>query len=372
MTGAYYNEIDPYAAQWLRNLIAAGHIAPGEVDERSIEDVCPADLAGFTQCHFFAGIGIWSYAARRAGWSDDRPLWTGSCPCQPFSAAGKGEGFADERHLWPAWHWLIAECRPDVVVGEQVAKAGAWLDLVSTDLENSGYAVAAADLPACGFGAFHIRQRFYFTAKRLAQPGSATGWRDAGAVSGSETQERGGRAPYGNLAVRLRAGGDTGLLAHDPRSQGRTLLPECADHRPAGPHSVAGGVADADSGQRDGNAETGRGHQQHGAQTRWQQGDGEPRDDSRSGFMADAASAGSLPGTYAGVYRGEEGSGPRDVEPERPGDVVWLPCRDGKYRPTQSGLFPLAHGATQRVGRLRAYGNGIHVETATAFMRAIQ
>lgn len=52
---AYYNEIDPYAAQWLRNLIAAGHIAPGDVDERSIEDVKPDDIKHYTQCHFFAG-----------------------------------------------------------------------------------------------------------------------------------------------------------------------------------------------------------------------------------------------------------------------------------------------------------------------------
>lgn len=64
---AYYNEIDPYAAQWLRNLIAAGHIAPGEVDTRSILDVSPDDLADFTQCHFFAGVGVWSFALRRGG-----------------------------------------------------------------------------------------------------------------------------------------------------------------------------------------------------------------------------------------------------------------------------------------------------------------
>jgi DNA (cytosine-5)-methyltransferase 1 len=103
----YYNEIDPVAAAWLRNLIAAGHIAPGDVDERSIEDVRPAELMGYTQCHFFAGIGIWSYALRQAGVSDDTPLWTGSCPCQPFSAAGEGAGMDDERHLWPAWFHLI-------------------------------------------------------------------------------------------------------------------------------------------------------------------------------------------------------------------------------------------------------------------------
>jgi DNA (cytosine-5)-methyltransferase 1 len=142
---AFYNEIDPYAAAWLRNLIAAGHIAPGTVDERSILDIEPAELAQYTQCHFFAGIGVWSLALRRAGWPDDRPVWTGSCPCQPFSTAGKGAGFDDERHLWPALHWLIEQRRPPVVFGEQVAsKDGlAWLDLVQTDLEGSGYASAA-------------------------------------------------------------------------------------------------------------------------------------------------------------------------------------------------------------------------------------
>ncbi len=120
----YYNEIDPYAAQWLRNLIEAGHIAPGVVDERSIVDVKADDLAGFRQCHFFAGIGVWSYALRLAGWPDDREVWTGSCPCQPFSAAGKQSGMSDERHLWPAWFRLIRECKPAVVFGEQVASAG--------------------------------------------------------------------------------------------------------------------------------------------------------------------------------------------------------------------------------------------------------
>ena len=163
---AYYNEFDPYAAQWLRNLIAAGHIAPGIVDERSIEDVTPADLAGFTQCHFFAGVGVWSLALRKAGWPDDRPVWTGSCPCQPFSAAGAGAGFADPRHLWPSFAWLIKQCKPPVVFGEQVASKAVepWVDLVHADVEAMGYAFGAVPFPSAGVGAPHIRDRLFWVA----------------------------------------------------------------------------------------------------------------------------------------------------------------------------------------------------------------
>jgi len=163
---AYYNEIEPYAAQWLRNLITAGHIAPGEVDERSIADVTADDLRGFTQCHFFAGIGGWSYALRLAGWPDDRPVWTGSCPCQPFSNAGKQDGQDDARHLWPVFARLISECRPVAVFGEQVAGAVGfgWLDGVCADMEAHDYAVGAAVLGAHSVGAPHIRQRLWWVA----------------------------------------------------------------------------------------------------------------------------------------------------------------------------------------------------------------
>lgn len=171
MPGAYYNEIDPYCAQWLRNLIAAGHIAAGEVDERSIEDVRPDDLSGFTQCHFFAGIGVWSFALRMAGWEDSRPVWTGSCPCQPFSVASlvNRKGFDDERHLWPVWFDLIRECSPSVVFGEQVASPDGikWLDGVFDNLEGEGYACGASVLTAAGAGADHVRKRIYFTANAM-------------------------------------------------------------------------------------------------------------------------------------------------------------------------------------------------------------
>lgn len=163
---AYYNEFDPYAAQWLRNLINAGELAPGDVDDRSIVDVRPDDLRGYTQCHFFAGIGGWGLALRLARWPDDRPVWTGSCPCQPLSSTGSRKGHADQRHLWPAFYGLISECSPSVVFGEQVASRDGreWLSAVRADLETLGYAVGAADLCAASVGAPHIRQRLFWLA----------------------------------------------------------------------------------------------------------------------------------------------------------------------------------------------------------------
>ena len=179
----YYNEFDPDAAQWLRNLITAGLIPDGDVDERSIEDVTPNDLRGYTQCHFFAGIGGWPLALDLAGWPRNMPAWTGSCPCQPFSSAGKGDGFADERHLWPAWFHLIRECRPNVVFGEQVASAirHGLLDLVSADMEAEGYAVGGAVLGAHSVGAPHIRQRLYWVGMGDSECNGLRGSRRAAA-----------------------------------------------------------------------------------------------------------------------------------------------------------------------------------------------
>lgn len=172
MTLAYYNEIDPYAAAWLRNMIAAGVIPPGEVDERSIAEVDPADLRRFRQCHFFAGIGGWAVAAHLADWPSERELWTGSCPCQPFSEAGKRKGFADERDLWPEWFRLIKECRPSVVFGEQVPEAIGlgWLDRAAADLERQDYAIGACVLSACVVEARQERERLWFVACADSEP----------------------------------------------------------------------------------------------------------------------------------------------------------------------------------------------------------
>lgn len=162
----YYNEFDPKAAWALRQLINDGLIPQGFVDERSIKEICPDELKRYTQCHFFAGIAGWSYALKLARYPADRPVWTGSCPCQPFSTAGKQKGKEDERHLWPVWFKLIRECRPPVIFGEQVSTAitHGWLDEVAHDLEKEGYSFGAAVLPACSVGAPHKRDRLWFVA----------------------------------------------------------------------------------------------------------------------------------------------------------------------------------------------------------------
>lgn len=184
----YYNEYDIHAAAWLVGLIEDGLIPEGDVDTRSIHDVTPDDLRDYNQCHFFAGIGGWAEALRLARWPDNRQVWTGSCPCQPFSCIGEKAGVNDDRHLWPVFYRLIRECKPATVFGEQVASVDVlggvdgkngqvstsetpvWLDGVLDDLEAAQYACAAFDIPAAGVGAAHIRQRIYWcgTSNRMA------------------------------------------------------------------------------------------------------------------------------------------------------------------------------------------------------------
>jgi DNA (cytosine-5)-methyltransferase 1 len=226
---AFYNEIDPYAAEWLRNLIKKGLIADGEVSTQSIVDLRPADLAGFTQCHFFAGIGGWSHALRLAGWSDDRPIWTGSCPCQPFSVAGKGAAQADDRHLWPVFFTLIAAFRPPVVMGEQVAAAvgKSWLDGVCADLEGIGYATGAAVIPACAVDAPHRRDRLWFVADANHDGWKPRNWDDQTAGYGDTVAATGG-SDGGNVGDTNGSRGEAWLSAS---GGGHERIAEITDDR---------------------------------------------------------------------------------------------------------------------------------------------
>lgn len=330
MRPAYYNEIDAYAAQWLRNLIAAGHLPAGDVDTRSIVDVRADDLAGYGQCHFFAGIGGWALAARLAGWPDSRPLWTGSCPCQPFSVAGKQAGTDDARHLWPDFFRLIRACRPDVVMGEQVAAAVGkdWLDGVFADLEGIAYAGRAAIVPACAVNAPHRRDRVWFVA-RSSLLGVGIGTRLEGFAGHGDDQA--GRA----LADRSAAATGRGSFVEHADFAGTSAQRQQRSGQFAGigcdPEGGVGNVADHNRvacGQ--GRAIDGRSDAGSHALTR-------PRLGGNVGLWNDAA---------------------------------WVIGHDGKARRVEPSIYPLAHGVPARVGRLRAYGNAIVPEEAAQVIGA--
>jgi len=312
----YYNEHDPKAAAWLRELIKRGHIPDGIVDERSIEDVVPSELAGFTQCHFFAGIGGWSLALQLAGWPKDRPVWTGSCPCQPFSSAGKGAGFADERHLWPAFHHLISQCQPSVVFGEQVeSPAGRdWLALVASEMESMGYAFGASSLCAAGVGAPHPRQRIFFVANSCRT-------RRQNRISETKEAEEGKAAKRGVVCQ--------GQLLSAIRSEDGWTCVSC-------------GLGVFDGCDHD-----------HGEL--WCFNCGEwtyPFHYSPSDGCSHCGTDGV--NKTLGFWRNAD----------------WIKGRNKRWYPVEPSTFPLAHGIPARVVRLRGYGNAIVPQVAATFIEA--
>lgn len=397
---SYYNDNDPTAAAWLRELIAADLIPQGDVDDRSILEIEPADLVGYDHVHFFAGIGGWAYALRLVGWPDDRPVWTGSPPCQPFSVAGKQAGRDDERHLAPHFLELVTACRPPVIFGEQVASsqvfgkvaggagkcAGAepewaWIDDVSLHLEEAHYAFGASDLPAAGVGAPHQRQRCFFGAYDLrSAAGGGAGHRLGGA---DPRRGRGYAEPaaVGALADCRRASDEPGRhdVAGAPgEDQGREeeewqrLRDDAGDG--GNPHRLA----DATGGRCEPRPRhTGVCYSDDGATTASEQfGIGRSSD-----WLADSDDEGPQGRSLGRHGAGERAAGPSSLAVGQPAtgptngfwrDADWLRCTDDKWRPVEPGAQPLAHGIPDRVALLRGAGNAIVPEVAAKFIVAFE
>lgn len=370
----YYNEWDAKTAAWLRELIRRGHLPDGIVDERSITEVAPEDLRGFRQWHFFAGIGGWPLALKLAGWPAYAPVCTGSPPCQPFSVAGKRGGRDDSRHLAPAFLDLIAELRPPAIFGEQVSAAikELWLDALFVELEDEGYTCASAVLPACSVGAPHKRDRLFFGAIDLADLVSdglerrLRGWAD------KEWQII--RRPAG----RGGAAGDLSNAEHLQRSQPMSglraggMVPGGRDeeaHPPAG-HRGDGGLANGDDDrQQSGTRGGGRSGPSGSVDDAGRRGSSRQLPDTadRTGLTGiEGAVIGELSGGYGEVYAC---SGLPDQDHGAWSNADWLLCRDGNFRPVESGTFPLANGVPARVVRLRGYGNAIVPQVAAQFIR---
>jgi len=410
MAKAYYNEFDPKAAAWLRQLIENGNIAPGEVDERSITEVTANDLSGFSQHHFFAGIGVWSYALRNAGWDDSRPVWTASLPCQPFSVAGNQKGKDDERHLLPHFIELVKQCRPDAIFGEQVESAirHEWLDDLQTNMEGEGYALGHCVLGAHSIGKAHIRKRLYWVAtsglsnaiseRRQCEQDVQTP-KILGSVDGSkESREQPcSYVPASNERVaNASSEGLQGGLSGREDSERKNINGQ------SGRDSSNIGMADSDGEQC-----------QQGLQSIQGESSERNRGDSEYSRMGGTqhngcASSEIRPSNVQpskewreerqGVSGKLEGASGREKSTELSGcatgregeqdSIDWLYCRDNKCRPIKSGIKPLVDGiargvvhsidsiitpndtAEARAQRLKGYGNAIVAPVAQVFIES--
>jgi len=362
----FYNEIEPFCVEWMQNLMTGNVITPGYIENKSITEITSDELKEYQRCHFFSGIGVWDYALRQAGWSDDIGVWTGSCPCQGFSCAGKRRGFDDERHLWPTWFKLIKERQPLFIFGEQVASkdALAWLDLVCDDLESEGYTVRAFDLCASGFGAPHIRQRLFWLAVSECH-GHNRQRKNAPIKSGNRKKDRvsigrdkrlceskvDGMAHSESERRRGRSNGDTNGDGGEIQTPGRSSSRGMGNTINAGSQGQQRNEHDRNKPGRE-----------------------------RENEIGHAAETGAVNGFWSGAS--------------------WIPCSDNTARPTECGTFPLAYvmprsirqiqpriqgipdmaefndeslkrAKRNRIGRIKAYGNAIVAEVAIEFIKSV-
>jgi len=352
------------------------------IDRRSIADVRASDLRGFTRAHFFAGIAGWELALNLARWPADREVWTGSCPCQPYSAAGKNKGDADERNLWPDFFRLIRECRPDTIFGEQVENAigHGWLDGVFGDLEREGYTCGATVLGAHSVGAPHIRQRLFWVANSGSSPSrndDAGECVEACSCEACQSERRITNQPgrHGGSLRLANAASLSGPEHEQEQGDGsrRQSGPNNSTERggAGGLEHAAGDGRDERRAQSDGRSIAG------GCGDDWLGDPSSTRPQERSGKRSIQCGAGLAFEGQALELRG----------PWSDSTVIY--CRDEKYRRVGRGVFPLAYGIPRdvgsrfpelrelakgargnRVGRLKGYGNAINPWVAAEFIAA--
>lgn len=367
----YYNEFHPKAAAGLKQLIHEGFIPDGWVDTRSITEVKADEIRGFTQHHFFAGIGGWSLALQLAGWPADRPVFTGSCPCQPFSTAGKGTGGKDDRDLWPTWFSLIRELRPATVFGEQVASAIAhgWLDRVYSDMEGQDYAVGSSVLPACGVDAPHKRDRLWYVAHAELRGCERQQEQQRIRVQQKVDGKAEPREPVGTYGSVDVADTESQRSQQGFSLNGWGCQGSIAEQRPEPINTCTSPMADNFCEQWNG---------------RRKSGEGRRFEDSNRGGIGVALGDTLKQGLEGLAGHGDNGDKPGRLTEEagRPvsqtgfwSDYEWVMCADGKARripAAKSGIYLLAHGVPERVGLLHTAGNAIVPQVAARFIRASQ
>ncbi len=332
----YYNEHDAKKAASLKALMDDGFISVGDIDTRPVQDVQPDDLKHYDRCHFFAGIGLWDHALNLARWPESLRVWTGSCPCQPFSTAGRQKGKSDDRHLWPFRFSLIQERQPPVIFGEQVASAitHGWLDDVYQGLEAENYAIGSAILPACSVGAPHKRDRLWF----VAHTAHSDDRRNAGEFQGADefqTQKR----PE-ERSAEFSGASAVGNAEHN------------------GLHS---GAVKSGNGKID----DGRTEKQNSAV--------KPSGTSAAGSLSrQPVVQPQREGLERYAWDEKRNDQQRRVEENADGSAwstgIWIQCPDEKQRLVEPSIHLLADGHPERVGLLHSAGDAIVPQLAAEFI----
>lgn len=128
-------------------------------------------------------------------WRGKIDIITGGVPCQPFSKAGKMQGKGDERYLWDEYIRAIRECQPQWFVAENVSgllstNGGAEYENIILAMEDEGYETLTLCLPACAFGAPHIRERVWIIGRYFMEIDSDSERGELGEIRNESQKER--------------------------------------------------------------------------------------------------------------------------------------------------------------------------------------